>query len=123
MEKRKYNEDSTPEEIELMRARVYMLENSVIYMDEAPVVSPFQIEVMYRKVNELVKPNQENYFLINLVDTKPPKPADRAKLRELMKISAPDIIHTAVYTEKNKIINLVAKFCPRRCRFSKLLYP
>ena len=111
IEKRAYTkENSSSEDIKLIEDQVYLLEDDIIYLKEAPVISEFQIEIMWKKVQSLINPNKKYFILIDLVVAKPPSAELRGPLKGWMKRVSPNIIAASVFTEKNRLINLVAKF-------------
>lgn len=103
-------ENASPEEVESLRENVFFLEEDIIYFRELPVMSEFGIEVMWGKVNELIKPGKKYYLIIDLVGSKPPGANLRGPLKEWMNKVSSGIHGAYVFTEKNKLINLVAKF-------------
>jgi hypothetical protein len=110
IEKRKYDSDSTPEEIEMLKKRVCLLNEDTIYYNEVPVINTFQMDVMLPIIEELIDTNKSNYLLINLVDSKTPDAEQRDKLKTTLQPLSKHIAHAAVYTNKNKMNNIIAKF-------------
>ena len=110
LERRTYGPDSSLEEIELLRSRVSLLPNGVIQFKEAPVMSEFQCEVMWSKVEEMIDTNKENYLLVDLTGIEPPNARIRAKIKECVNRFGEHVNHAALVTGRNKIVNLVAKF-------------
>lgn len=110
MEKREYGPDSSPEEIQMLRDRVYLLNPDTIFFNEAIVMSEFQTETMWERAEELMDKTKPVFLLVDLVDSKPPNARQRAKVKQCLNRFSSHIKHAALYTEKNKLINLVAKF-------------
>lgn len=109
LEARGYNEDCTEIEKQLILDRVW-LEGDLIFYDEVPVMSPYQIELMWKKIADITDPSCDYYMIVNLTNSKPPNAEQRAVLIENIKKVNSRLKHCAVYTGKNKLINLVAKF-------------
>ncbi len=116
IELREYTSDSTAEEIEMLRNRVNYLDG-IIFFDETPVVSIFQTDLMWDRVEELIEEDKDNYLLVNLVNSKPPNAPQRARIRERLKSIRTNIKYAAFYTQKNILINLTAKFILGNTKF------
>ena len=111
LEARRYEDDSTPEEVELLRSQVYVYEdeNDIIYYKEAVQYSEFQLDIYFEEVEKLVAHRGFFYFLIDLVDTERPS----AKIRSYLKYKFKPYVermHVAAYTGKNVWMNMAAKF-------------
>lgn len=110
LERREYGPDSTPEEIEMLRSRVNLIDGNVICYKEVYVLNEFQIEVMSQKASELIVEGQDNYIILDLVDSKAPNAPQRKKIRECFSKFVHHVTHTSIYTQNNIINNLAAKF-------------
>ncbi len=111
LEKREYDRESTNEEIELLKTRVKILDEDTVYYREVPEMSSFQIDIMFEKVRDLMTcEGGASYLIIDLSETKPPNAALRAHVRTWINSLENDILHMALFTEKNLLITLVAKF-------------
>jgi hypothetical protein len=111
LEKKIYTETSSPEEIALLKCQIQMLDNNIIYYDEAPILSTFQLDVYWGEIKRLIEQSNEPcYLLINLVNSEPPGAAERARLKHHAIPLKGKINYVSIYTERNKLINYVAKF-------------
>ena len=111
LEKRSYELDSNPEERQAILDRVYMLdpEEHIIMYDEMPVQSVFHLELFRIKLKEIVNEDEEYTMLIDLRDAQRPNAAIRQQLRKLFNSFSKNIMHIAVFTGKNFLLNVAAK--------------
>lgn len=122
IEKKEYTrENSTAKDREALRGLVYLLEDDIIYYKEAPLMSEYQIDVVWGRIQEIVDPDKKYYIILDLVGAKPPKAKLRGPLKDWMNKVAPNFLMASVFTEKNKLINLVAKFVLSGSGFPKFL--
>jgi hypothetical protein len=110
LEKREYNNDCSEKDIQLLKNQVEVLKDNIILFHEAPVMSDFQINTMWEKVDDLIIDSSDYYLLVDLVNTKPPNAPQRLQLKGYFTKHSKSIKHTALYTGKNKLLNFVAKF-------------
>lgn len=108
LEAKAYGPDSTPGEIEAIRARLYVLRPGVVMYREVPVPSAFQIGVFAEQLRLLTAGLAEFSMIMDLTQARPPGGAVREALRELF-AGQPGLRRVAVFTGGNFIINGVAK--------------
>ncbi|MBI3071261.1 MAG: hypothetical protein HYY84_03955 [Deltaproteobacteria bacterium] len=109
IEARAYGPDSTDEERETLRARITLFEPDVVLYREAPIQTPFQLDVMWGRMAELTAALPNYYALIDLTHASRP-PADvRFHLRVLMTTHRRPA-YTALFTEANFVLNVAARF-------------
>lgn len=108
LEARAYGPDSTPAEIEALRARLTMIRPGVIMYREVPVPSPFQIGVFGDELRRLTAGLDAYVMVMDLSQARPPGKRCREALRELF---APEhrLRQVAVFTGGNFILNGIAK--------------
>jgi hypothetical protein len=104
-----YGPDSTPEEIAAIRARIAPLVADVILYREMPVQSPFHLDLFEQELLRLSAAMPELALLIDLTEAQPPSAQTRERLREIFGQLA-NLRAVAVFTHKNFVINLAAKF-------------
>ena len=111
LEKKVYDKDSTPEELEAIRASVYMHSEKVVYWKEAPVMSVWQVEQFGIKLLELTKDLEHFNMIIDLRQAKPPNSWLREALRNVyMPLAEKGILEVvSVFTGKNFMINVAVK--------------
>ncbi len=110
LEKRQYNEDSTPYEIELIRSRTFLYEEGIIRANELPVVSPFTITLCFDKIEELAQSRETFALIIDLRDSARPDAKGRRVLNERFMNIASRLSHCSYITGKNAIINTAIRF-------------
>jgi hypothetical protein len=109
IEVRPYGPDSTPEEVEAIRARVFLLDERTVGYREMPVQTPFHIDLFDEKMRELTADIDAFDLLIDLSEAKPPSAETRARLRKLFGAHT-KMSRAAVFTGKNFMLNIAAKF-------------
>ena len=113
IEKRPYGPDSTEAEIQMLKDRVELLDDSTIYIDEVPIMSPFEIEVTTKQIAKYLRTSNARFLIINLIGTQNPDVVLRAEIKKHYSPFAEHLEHIAFYTGNNKLINLIAKFMVR----------
>jgi hypothetical protein len=109
IEERAYGPDSTPEEAQAIRDRIYPLKDDIIMYREMPVQSPYHLQLFGEKLREVAAGRATIRLLIDLTEAQPPNAETRAGLRELFG-SIKNMRYVAVYTGKNFLLNIAAKF-------------
>ena len=105
-----YGPDSTPEEINELRARVTRHATGILLYEEVPVVTEFQIGVCFGHVEELLLENPGAGLIIDIRTSERPSAAIRECLRGWYCRLDGKLSRIAVVTGKNFLINIVAKF-------------
>ncbi|MDH5378555.1 MAG: hypothetical protein OEX00_09550 [Gammaproteobacteria bacterium] len=119
LEARPYGPESTADEIAALREQVIMITDDIVYWREAPITTVFQIQVFGQKLDELMAQVDHAYLLADLSHTNRPKPEVLQAIREA--IGRQTVIrHMAVYTEKNALLNIAAKFALSRVGFKSV---
>jgi hypothetical protein len=106
---RPYGPDSTPEEIVAIRARIAPLGGDLVIYREMPVQSPFHLDLFEEELLRVSASMPELALLIDLTEARPPNAHTRERLRELFR-KLGNLRAAAVFTEKNFVVNLAAKF-------------
>jgi hypothetical protein len=109
LESRPYGEDSTPQEIEAIRARVYPYKDNLIMYNEVPVPSRFQLQHFEERMNEIAKTVDYYDLLIDLTVAQPPGAEIREQLKKLFG-GQKKLRKTAVFTGRNFMLNVAARF-------------
>jgi hypothetical protein len=109
---RPYGPDSTPEEIEAIRARVYVISDGIVMWDEVPVMSDFQLDLMGDKLTEITAGMKSFKMLVDITQTGIATAENRAKLRALF-THREKLERLAVFTGKNPVVNIGARFVLR----------
>ncbi len=115
-----YDNQSTPEEIDALRERVYWLRPGVLMYREVPVPSPFQIEVFGERLEELTRNATEYSMVMDLSESAPPSRASRRAMREVFG-ELRQLKTVAVFTGRNFLITAVAKLILRSSGVTSLV--
>ena len=111
LENRAYHSDSTPEEIEALKALVYFIAEDIIVKKEPPVSSRFHQDLCYGKLKELSDTvDKKCYCVVDISETEPPSPEIRRILKEKNEQLASEFEHVCLVTGKSKIMNMLLKF-------------
>jgi hypothetical protein len=109
IEARAYGPESSAEEAQAIRDRVYLLEGDIIMYREMPVQSQFHLDIFEAKLNELSAQHQAFSLLLDLSEAQSPSAETRARLRQVFS-SLTKMRAVAVFTGKNFLLNIAAKF-------------
>jgi hypothetical protein len=109
LEARPYGPDSTPEEIQAIKNRVYVYAPGILMYQEAPVMSTFQLDLFEERLNELSAGMDSYLLLIDLTEVEPPGAEIRKRLKQLFG-GQTKLKKTAVFTGRNFMLNVTAKF-------------
>lgn len=110
IEDREYGPDSDQETIEAIKERVYMYNENIVYWYEVPVASVWQVQIFQQKIAELTQNLESFNIIIDLSSARPPSMKVRATIKELFKAFHGKLEKVGVFTEKNILVNLAAKF-------------
>lgn len=111
LEDRGYGPTLTPAERELLSSQIYIYAPGIIRMTEAPILSPIQLDVYEEKLHGLAADLDKFQMLIDLSKVvNRPQAADRARLKEIFSPISSKVTMAAVFTGKNFILNMAAKF-------------
>lgn len=119
IENRTYESDSTEEEIQMLKDRVQLIDDTTIYFDEVPIMSEFAIQVTTDQIGEYLNISNVKYLIINLLGTDSPNAPIRAKLKECYTLYIDRINYVAFFTGNNIVMNLIAKYMVRSVGYKK----
>lgn len=117
IEARPYGPDITKEEREALRARVYMLSDDTLIWHETPIPTTYQVNIFGEKLAELTQEAKEFYLIIDLTEAARPSAEIINCIRNIMQ-GFSGMHHAAIYTGKNFILNIAAKFVMERVGFA-----
>jgi hypothetical protein len=116
IEEKEYGPDSSEQEITALRSRVYLYRPNVIYWQEIPIMSCWQVELLGHKLTELIQDLDNFSLLVDLTNSKPPNAQVRQSLRKVFgplknqEQENQGLIKISVFTGRNFLINVAAKF-------------
>jgi len=117
LEKRQYDENATPEEVEAIKSRVYILEEGIVFYKEVPVISVFSAKVMLTKVLQLVEEQNVKAMLVDLELAKPPSFQVRNVIFENLAPIMPKLEICCFSSGKNKLLNVAIQFFLNGAKF------
>ena len=110
IEKRVYDENSTPEEIEMLKKCVYVYEDNIIFYDEINIVCPFSINLFFQKTEELAEQFDSCGLVINISNTLHPDASTRQAINQRFTKICNKVSHVAFITGKNFLLNTTIRF-------------
>jgi len=110
LEKKKYNEDASPEIIKLIKSRVTIVEDNIILLKEIPTASPFSVKIIFDEIEKLSSKFNTCGYLIDLNESNIPDSETRQHINERFKNAVSNVQHVSFVTGKNFIINTAARF-------------
>jgi hypothetical protein len=108
-EARPYGPESTPEEIEAMRACIYEYQPGILYWRELPVQSLYQIDIFEQRLNQATADWTYYDLIVDMVEAAPPSAEIRQRLRQLI-AGQSKLRRAAIFTGKNFLVNIAVKF-------------
>ncbi len=109
IEVRPYGPESTEEERQAIKDRVYLYSDRIVIFKETPIQTIFQIDLSFEKIEEITQELESFSLIIDLSEAKPPTAEIREHLKKCYS-SLDRMLHAAVVTERNFMLNIAAKF-------------
>ena len=110
IEARPYGPDSTPEEIEALRARVYMHTDEIAMFREVPVPTPFEVGICMAKLDELLLDPKLRYVIVDFSEAGRPSAEVREFARSRFAAYRGRVRHMAFFTGRNVLMNIAIRF-------------
>ncbi|MFK8102169.1 MAG: hypothetical protein AB8G15_06590 [Saprospiraceae bacterium] len=98
LEKRPYHSDSTPEEVDAIKDRVFVYQQEIIYIKEIPVLSSFSINLVFNKVMSLAKTYNRFGIIIDLSESDRPDADTRRTIGKCFKQICDTAVHVSFCT-------------------------
>lgn len=117
IEARPYGPNVTEAEREALRERVFMYSADTAYWHEVPVQTTYQIVILGEKLTELTRDLENFYLIIDLTEAGRPSAEIIDSIRKVMQHFS-GLQHAAVFTGKNFMLNIAAKFVLERLGFA-----
>jgi hypothetical protein len=109
IEARPYGPDASPSERSELRERVWKLEDRLFMLVEVPIQSPFTLDVMFDRLEELAAGLDRFAYVVDLSGVKRPDAQVREKLRERVARINSRLVHAGLVVGGNAVIRAVAK--------------
>jgi hypothetical protein len=104
-----YTEDNaTPEDIQAIRATLYMFEPNIVYWYEMPRQREFTVNILRQRLTELVSKLNHYVMIIDLTRAHKPSAETRVHLKSMFQDT--NLRYSVVFTEKNFLLNMAARF-------------
>lgn len=100
--------DSTLVELDELRGRVWKLDDGLFVFEEIPVQTPFTIDVMFDRLEELSARSDRFAYVVDLSRVKRPDARVRERLRHRVGRIRPRLAHVALVVGGNAVIRAVA---------------
>ncbi len=111
VEDKVYGPDLTQEDIDLIRAQIFKVEDSKIYYREIPKLSEVQLEVSFSRLEELlVETPSLKTVVLDISNTSMPDPKHRDILHKKWAQVLPYVKHISVITGDNLLVKTSSKF-------------
>jgi hypothetical protein len=108
IEARPYGLDASPAQRDELRARVRKLEDRLFMYDEVPVQTPFSLDLLFDRLEELTAGLDRFAYVVDLSGVKRPDARVRETLRQRVSRIRPHLAHVAVVVGGNAVIRAVA---------------
>ena len=110
IENRAYEPNSTPEEILALKDRVSFYDDEIVLYKETPVQTEFQLDICFKQIEDITSELSSFFLIIDLTEAQPPSANIRSLLRLKFMRLKDKLPYVALYTGKNFMLNLAAKF-------------
>jgi hypothetical protein len=109
IEARPYGPETSPSERVELRDRVLRLEDRLFLMLEVPVQTPFTLDVLFDRLEELAAGLKRFAYVVDLSGVKRPDARARERLRQRVTQVNPRLAHVGVVIGANVVIRAVAR--------------
>ena len=109
IEARPYGSEASPSERRELRDRVCKLEDRLFIMVEVPVQTPFTLDMMFDRLEELAEGLDKFAYIVELSGVKRPNARVRERLRERVARVNSRLVHAGLVVGGNAVIRAVAK--------------
>lgn len=109
IEARPYGPDTSPAERSELRGRVSKLDDRLFMMVEVPIQTPFTLDVLFDRLEELTAGLDRFAYVVDLSGVKRPDAQVREKLRQRVTQINSRLAHVGVVVGANAVIRAVAK--------------
>ena len=109
IQQRAYGPDASPDEIDAIASRVSVLEDRILLIHEIPTQSPFSINLMFDRVEDLADGWSRFSYVADLTEARRPNPETRAALKARVRSLGPRLNHVAIAVGNNLLIRAMAR--------------
>jgi hypothetical protein len=101
--------EAEPDTRAALRRRVWKLEERLFVFEEVPVQTPFTIDVLFNRLEELALGIDRFAYVVDLSRVQRPDAPSRERLRQRVAEVNPRLAHVGVVVGANAVIRAVAK--------------
>jgi hypothetical protein len=101
--------DASADERAELRKRIWKVEDRLFMMVEVPVQTPFTLDVIFDRLDELAAGLDRFAYVVDLSGVRRPDARVREKLRQRVRQINPRLAHAGVVVGQNVVIRAVAK--------------
>lgn len=109
IEARPYEADAIRHYRLALRERVSKLDERIFMIVEVPVQTPFTLDVLFDRLDELTAGLDRFTYIVNLSNVKRPDAKARERLRQRVARINPRLAHVSLVVGANAVIRAVAK--------------
>jgi hypothetical protein len=106
---RAYGPDSTADETAAIASRVSVVGERVLLVHEIPVQSPFSINLMFDRIEDLTRDWDRFSYIADLTAARRPDPETRAALKRRVLGISPRVAHVGIVVGNNLLMRAMAR--------------
>ena len=110
IEDRQYFEDSTPDQVQAIKERVFLYSPNIVYFKQIPMSSPFSNNLMFDMIEHYIKDIENVGVLFDVSIAKVPDPPSRRTINQRFAGLSNSISYASYYNEGNVLIEAAARF-------------
>jgi len=122
IETRPYGPETSPAERLELRDRVWQLEDAIFMMAEIPVQTPFTLDVLFDRLEEMSAGLNRFAYVVELSGVRRPDARTRERLRQRVARINPRLAHVGVVVGANAVIRAVAKLAAFAVGFKSISF-
>ena len=104
-----YGPDATAEEREAIASRISVVGDRILLVHEIPVQSPFSVNLMFDRIEELTLAWDRFSYIADLTAAKRPNPETRATLKGRVLRISPRVAHVGIVVGNNLLMRAMAR--------------
>ena len=122
IEARPYGPETAPAERQELRERVWRLEEGLFMILEVPVQTPYTLDLMFDRLEELATGLDRFAYVTDLSRVKRPDAPARERLRQRVAHINPRLAHVGIVIGANAVIRAVAKMAAYAIGFRSISF-
>jgi hypothetical protein len=122
IEARPYGPDTAPAERLELRERVWRLDDGLFMMREVPVQTPYTLDVMFDRLEELAAGLERFAYVADLNGVQRPDAPTRERLRQRVTHINPRLAHVGIVIGTNAVLRAVARMAAYAIGFRSISF-